>query len=192
MHALPAAPAPPPHRQVLVGTALASVAMIMLLGGMLAVWILQRERALDAGESWIPEGVTIPEVPTNVMLIGVWALVVFAQWALYAARRAEKIHTGLALGIVAVITLALINAQAFVYNQMAMPIAESGYAGMFYAITGMMVALFLVGLGFTAVTAFRFLGGRTSDRELVAAHALFWYVLAAVFSVVWLIVYVTK
>ena len=55
-----------------------------------------------------------------------------------------------------------------------------------------MVALFLVGLVFTAIAAFRFLGGRTDDREIVAAHALFWYVLAAVFSAVWLIVYVTK
>ena len=75
---------------------------------------------------------------------------------------------------------------------MELPIAETGYAGMFYGITGLMVALFLVGLVFSAIAAFRFLGGRTDDREIVAAHALFWYVLAAVFSAVWLIVYVTK
>jgi heme/copper-type cytochrome/quinol oxidase subunit 3 len=55
-----------------------------------------------------------------------------------------------------------------------------------------MTALFIGGLVFTGVTAFRFLGGRTTDRELVAAHALYWYVLAAVFSAIWLIVYVTK
>jgi heme/copper-type cytochrome/quinol oxidase subunit 3 len=75
---------------------------------------------------------------------------------------------------------------------MELPVAETGYAAMFYTITGTMVALFIAGLGFTAVAAFRFLGGRASDRELVAAHALYWYVLAAVFSAVWLIVYVTK
>ena len=192
MQALPAAPAPPPSRQVLVGTALASVATTMLIGGMLAVWILQRERAIDDGGTWLPEGVSIPEVPANVMLIGVWSLVVFAQWAVYAARRGDTTHTGLALGIVALMTLALINAQAFVYNQMELPIADGGYPGMFYAITGTVVALFLVGLVFTAITAFRFLVGRTSDREIVAAHALYWYVLATVFSAVWLIVYVTK
>ncbi len=33
---------------------------------------------------------------------------------------------------------------------------------------------------------------RVDDREIVAAHALYWYVVAAVFSAVWLIVYVTK
>ena len=49
-HALPAAPAPPPRRQVFVGTALAGVATLMLMGGMLGIWILQRQRALDADE----------------------------------------------------------------------------------------------------------------------------------------------
>ena len=191
-YALPAAPAPPPRRQIFVGTALGGLATIMLVGGMLAVWVLQRERALDADDIWVPSGVIIPEVPTNVMLIGVWTLLVFAQWAIYAARRGDKVHTGLALGIVAVFALAVINAQAFVWNQMEMPIAEGGYPGMFYAVTGTMTALFVIGLVFTGITAFRYLGGRTTDREIVAAHALYWYVLAFVYSAVWLIVYVTK
>ena len=192
MYALPAAPPPPPRRQVLVGTALASVAATMLIGGMLAVWILQRERAMDAGNPWLPDGIAIPEVPANVMLIGVWGLCVFAQWAVWSARRGDRAHTALALGLVAVMTIALINAQAFVYSQMKLPIAEeTGYGAMFYAVTGTVVALFIVALVFTAIAAFRFLGGRT-DREIVAAHALFWYVLAALFSAVWLIVYVTK
>jgi heme/copper-type cytochrome/quinol oxidase subunit 3 len=193
MHALPAAPPPPPRRQVLVGTALAGAATIMLVGGMLAVWILQRERALDAGATWLPEDVTIPEVPSNVMLIGVWGLCVFAQWASWSARRSDRAHTGLALGLVALMGIALINAQAFVYSQMGLPVGdETGYGAMFYAVTGTVIALFGVGLVFTGVAAFRFLGGRTSDREIVAAHALFWYVVAAAFSAVWLIVYVTK
>jgi heme/copper-type cytochrome/quinol oxidase subunit 3 len=192
MHALPAAPAPPPRRQVLVGTAVAGVATIMLVGAMLAVWILQRERAIDAEGTWVPAGTTIPEVPVNVMLIGVWTLCVFAQWAVYAARRGDKAHTALALGLVGLITLALVNAQAYVYNQMELPIAETGYAGMFYAITGTMTVLFVIGLVFTAISAFRFLGGRMADREVVAANALYWYVLAITFSAMWLIVYVTK
>ena len=192
MQALPAAPAPPPRRQVFVGTALAGVAMLMLTGGMLGIWILMRERAFEAEGTWVPEGVSIPEVPSNVMLIGVFGIVVFAQWAQYAARRADRVHTGLALGIVALFTIAIINAQAFIYAEMQLSIEEGGYPGMFYAVTGMTLALFILGLGFTAITAFRFLGGRLSDQELVAAHALYWYVMAAVFSAVWLIVYVTK
>ena len=192
MQALPAAPAPPPRRQVFVGMALAGVAMLMVTGGMLGIWILMRERAFEAEGTWVPEGITIPEVPSNVMLIGALALPLFAQWAHYAARRGDRVHTGLALGIVALFTIALINAQAFIYADMEMSIEEGGYPGMFYAVTGLTVALFLIGLGFTAISAFRFLGGRTADQELVAAHALYWYVMAVVFSAVWLIVYVTK
>jgi cytochrome c oxidase subunit III len=193
-YALPPAPAPPPRRQVLVGTALAGAGTLMIVGGMLAVWVLQRERALDGPEgTWVPSDVTIPEVPTNVMLIGMFALVLFAQWAVYAARRGERVHTGLAFGLVGLIGLAVINAQAYVWNQIELPIAEEGgYAGMFYAVTGTMTVLLVFGVLFTGVTAFRYLGGRTTDREIVAAHALYWYVLTAAFCAVWYAVYVTK
>jgi cytochrome c oxidase subunit III len=192
-YALPPAPAPPPRRQVLVGTALAGVGTIMLVGGMLAVWVVQRERALDAADgTWVPDDVTIPEVAANVMLIGMLGIVVFAQWAVYAARRGERVHTSLAFGLVGLLGLAVINAQAYIWNQIELPMADGGYPGMFYAVTGTMTALLVVGVVFTAVTAFRFLGGRRTDREIVAAHALYWYVLALAFGAVWFAVYVTK
>jgi cytochrome c oxidase subunit 3 len=192
--ALPAAPAAPPRRQVLVGTALAGVATIMLIGGMLAVWYQQRARAEDAGESWLPESIKMPEVPTNVMLFGVIGLVLFAQWAAYAARRDDRVNAALALGLVGLMALAVINAQIYIYNQIDLPIADetAGYAGMFYALTGTMTALFVIGLVYTLITTFRVLGGRVRDHELVAAHTLYWYVLAVAFVAVWFVVYVTK
>jgi cytochrome c oxidase subunit 3 len=170
----------------------ASVGVLTLIGGMLAVYIRLREDARDADESWVPEGVTIPGVPTNVMLISFFAVVVFAQWAVYAARRHDRVNIGLSLGLVGLLGLAIINAQAFVYNQMELPIADSIYASLFYAVTGTMTALVIAGLVFTVVTAFRLLGGRESDQEIVAAHALYWYVLTIAFSALWLIVYVSK
>ena len=63
---------------------------------------------------------------------------------------------------------------------------------MFYAITGTMLALVIIGLVFTGVTAFRSLGGRSGELELVSAHAMYWYFVAAAFSGVWFLVYVTK
>ena len=70
--------------------------------------------------------------------------------------------------------LAFINAQAYVYHTMELPIADSAYPGMFYAITGTVLALAIIGLVFTAVTAFRILGGRSGELELVscARHVL--------------------
>jgi cytochrome c oxidase subunit 3 len=192
MYALPPAPAPPPRRQVLVGTAVASMAVLTIIGGMLAVYIRLREDVRDSGEPWVPSGVTIPEVPSNVMLISFYVLVVFAQWTVWAARRRDRVHIGLSLGVVGLVGLAIVNAQAYVYNQMELPIADSTYAALFYAVTGTMTALVIVGLAFTVVTAFRLLGGRESDQEIVAAHALYWYALTVAFSALWLIVYVSK
>lgn len=191
MQALAAAPSSAPRRQVLVGTAFACVAGTMLVGGMLAVWLVIRDRAIAAEGTWVPPDVAIPEVPSNIMLISFLALVVFAQWAVYAARRGERSSAALALGATGLVAIAVVNAQAFVYSQMGLPIADTAYGPMFYAVTGVFLVLMVVGLAFTVVTAFRVLGGR-SDGDVVAAHALYWYFVAAAFAAIWLIVYVTK
>jgi heme/copper-type cytochrome/quinol oxidase subunit 3 len=63
---------------------------------------------------------------------------------------------------------------------------------MFFAITGTFTALVAVGLVFTLAAAFRYLGGRFGERELLAAHALYWYFLAAAYVALWFVVYVQK
>jgi cytochrome c oxidase subunit 3 len=193
MLALPPAPAPSPRRQVFVGTALAVAAAASLVGGMLALWLsLRREALVTANGTWMPENVTIPLVPANVMWLALIPICVFAQWAVYSAKRADRVHTGLALGLTGLMGIALINAQAFIYATMGLPADQGTYSAMFYSVTGVSLVLAIVGVIFSAVTAFRFLGGRTTDREVVAAHALYWYAYAAVFTAVWFVVYVTK
>ncbi len=192
MYALPAAPTPAPQRQTLVGMALATVSIVMLTGGMLAVWLVQRTEALDAGESWLPDGVVIPEVPANVMLIAFVGLCVFAQWAVWSAKRGDRGHTVFALAATAVTALLIINAQAYIYADMGLAISDGIYPAMFYGLTGMFVVLMIIGILFSAVAAFRYSGGRSQDNEIVAAHAMYWYTMAAVFTAVWFVVYVTK
>jgi heme/copper-type cytochrome/quinol oxidase subunit 3 len=189
--ALPAAPTPAPKRQMLVATALGCVAGTMLIGGMLAVWMLLRTRAVDAGGRF-PEDYVIAEVASNVMMVTIASLLIFAQWAVYAAKRVDRLNVGIALGVVGVLGIAFINAQAFIYVQMGVTLAEGGYATVFYALTGTVIALAAIGLVFTAVAAFRFLGGRVGDHEIVSAHALYWYFLTTAFAAVWFVVYVTK
>ncbi|NND73980.1 MAG: hypothetical protein HKN44_03150 [Ilumatobacter sp.] len=191
MEALAAGPAPAPRRQLIVGSALASVAMLMLTGGMLAVWSLQRRRTVDLGETWLPSGVTVPEVPVNVTLLAFIGICTFAQWAVYAAKRGDRAHTAFALAVTVLTAVMVINAQAFIYSEMGLGIGDGTYAAMFYAVTGMFLALMTIGVILAAVAAFRFLGGR-SDREIVAAHAIYWYTVAIIFSAIWFVVYVTK
>jgi heme/copper-type cytochrome/quinol oxidase subunit 3 len=193
MLALPAAPAPAPRRQLLVGTSLACAAAATFYGGMLALYLRFRESVIGTpGGVWRPKGVKIPEVPTNTMLIAFLGVFVFAQWAVYAARRDHKTYAALAIGLTALLGLAVINAQAFVYTQMEVGFHDGTYAMFFYALTGTFILLTIVGIAFSIVTAFRFLGGRTNDREIVTAHAIYWYFLGTAFAALWLVVYVTK
>jgi cytochrome c oxidase subunit 3 len=191
MHALPAPPPPAPQRQLLVGTALASIAAVMMAGSMLAVWAVQRREAIDVEGTWLPDGVVIPEVPSNVMLIAFIGVCVFAQWAHWSASHDDRGHAVLALGCTFLVALLVVNAQLFIYTQMELGIGDGTYAAMFYAITGFFVVAMVAGLVFTVVTAFRFIGGR-NNRELLAAHALYWYAMAAIYSAIWFLVYVTK
>jgi cytochrome c oxidase subunit 3 len=143
----------------------------------------------------LPKKYHIPEVTSNIMLLSFVAICVFAQWAVYAARRDDKQHVAMALGLTGLIGLATINAQAATWMQMGMPIRATdgtAYSVMFYAITGTFAVFLIIGVVFSFVTAFRYLGGRTAQRELVTAHAIYWYFAAAAFFMLWYVVYVTK
>ena len=196
MLALPSAAAPAPRRQLFVGTALACVAAGALIGSMLALWMRFRLAALQAPDSlWIPKGIKVPMVPANTMLLCFVPIAIFAQWAVWAARRDARTQTSFALALVAIIGIAIVNAQAYIYARMNMPITgknATAFNAMFYAVTATFTLLVVFGIGFSVITAFRYLGGRTSDREIVAAHALYWYFLGALFSALWFVVYVTK
>ena len=188
---LPPAADPAPRRQLLIATALAAVAGSMLVGTMLAIWVLLRERVVEAGERF-PVDYVITEVATNVMLMTIWGLCLFAQWAVYSGSRGDRGHTGLALGVTGLLAIAFINAQAFVYSQMEVGIRDDYYGALFYAVTGTMVAIVIAGLGFTTVAAFRALGGRLRETDILSAHAQYWSFAAPAYSAVWFVVYVTK
>jgi cytochrome c oxidase subunit III len=192
MIALPAAPAAQPKRQLFVGTALASAAAAMAMGGMMGLWLRWRKDTISVTGRWLPEGSTVPEVTTNIMLIAFLPIGVFAQWAVYSARRQDKPHTAVALALTGILGLAVINAQAFTWSHMKVGLADSTFGAMFYAITGLFTVLLIVGVIFSAVTMFRYLGGREGDREILSAHAMYWYALSAIFVGLWLVVYVTK
>lgn len=192
MEALTAGPAPAPRNQMIVGATLASMATLMLTGGMLGVWALQRRQAINTDGAWLPSSVTIPEVPANVMLIAFIAVCSFAQWAVWAAKRNDRANTVFALGATAFVAVLIVNAQAYIYSQIELSVSDGAYGSMFFAITGTFMALMIAGIAFSLVAAFRLIGGRIGDREILTAHAIFWYALAAVFSAIWFVVYVVK
>lgn len=186
--------------QIFVASAAAGSAAFMLMFGMLSIWLRFRDAAPLRESSngtkmirdWLPVNITIPEVATNTTLITLVMTCVIAQWAVYATRRSDSPHAFLALAIVAVLGIAAINAQIAVYVQMGIGIGDGAYQTLFYAITGTMTALLVSGVVFSLVALFRALAGRLSDRQVMSAHALYWYVLTAAFFAMWFIVYVQK
>ncbi len=200
MLALPAAPAPAPRRQFLAGTTFVAVAATMFFGGMLALWMRFRTAApLKASadgvkqlKDWVPKGVEINDVAANLMLISLVGACVMAQLAVYAAKRGDRVNLGIGIGMTIVLGLATINAQAFEWNQMVLPLAGGVYNSMFYAITGAFVAVLIALLLFTLFAGLRYLGGRAADRQMISGLALCWYAATAIFAAVWFLVYVTK
>jgi cytochrome c oxidase subunit 3 len=199
MLALPPAPQAPARRQVFVATSLAAAAGTTLLGGMLAMWLqfradapLRESAKRGMIKDWMPAKIVVPEVATNMMLIGLCVVCVMAQWAVYSAKRNDRTHAGLAFGLTALFGLMVVNAQVYTWTQMGVAVNGGSFHTMFYAITGTMMVLLVSGLVFTAVAAFRYLGGRTKELEVVSANALYWYFLTAAFTALWFVVYVQK
>ncbi|MEO5974613.1 MAG: cytochrome c oxidase subunit 3 [Ilumatobacteraceae bacterium] len=195
-----ASPRSSAKHQVLVAAAVAGSAVFMLMFGMLSIWMRFRDasplRESTSGakmiHDWLPVDITIPEVATNSIMITLVMTCVIAQWAVYATRRSDSSHAYLALAIVAALGIAAINAQVAVYIQMGIGIGDGAYQTMFYAVTGTMLALLVSGVVFSLVALFRALAGRLSDRQVMSAHALYWYVLTTAFGAMWFIVYVQK
>jgi heme/copper-type cytochrome/quinol oxidase subunit 3 len=169
----------------------------MLLAGMCSIYLSIRDSAGGSTANWLPGGVIVPEVAANVMLGGMVGASVIIQWARYAILRDDRQATYVALGLTALIGLAMLNAQGYIWKELGLVIANEergGFEMLVYSITGTYFALLLIGVVATALLAFRALGGRANRRsaEAVSAACVYWHFLSVAFFAAWLVVYVTK
>ncbi|CAB5012890.1 unannotated protein [freshwater metagenome] len=199
-YALPAGPRPAPRRQLMVSTGVAVAAGAMLIGGMLSVWLRFRAAAptrlssdgLYQIKDWLPADLAMPEVVTNVGILSFVVMCIMVQWAAYAARRGDSKHVVAALGLTLLFGIAILNAQAAIFVQFNVGVASGAYESMFYAIVGTLTVLIVSGLVFTVASLFKSIGGRATNTDLLNAHALYWYFLAAAYAAVWFVVFVQK
>jgi cytochrome c oxidase subunit III len=194
MLALPPAPTPARPRLLIIGTALVAGAVFVLLVTLISIYIDLRHEAGGTTVLWLPKKVRPSIVVGNLMFFGMLSASVLVQWALYAVARGARRDAGVALGMAAGVGLMVLNAQAFQYGQLKLPVASGNYATVFYTITGTFLAALIGGLVVVGVTAFRSLGGRYSakDAEGLVATAVYWHVLTAAFSLIWFVVYLFK
>ena len=199
-YALPAGPRPAPRRQLFMSTGIAVAAGTMLMGGMLALWLRFRAAAPTRPSSdgfklikdWLPADLKMPEVVTNVGILSFLVMGVMVQWAAYAARRGDSKHVVAALSLTLLFGIAILNAQAAIFVQFNIGVASGTYQSMFYAIVGTLTVLIVSGVVFTVASLFKSIGGSAANTDLLNAHALYWYFLAAAYTAVWFVVFVQK
>jgi heme/copper-type cytochrome/quinol oxidase subunit 3 len=186
-------PLPARPRVLLLATVLASSAVAMGFAGLVAVYLAARSDAVAADGAFLPDGVTIPLTPVNMMLVGFGLSLVFMHWAVQAIGNDDRRHAWIAYAAVLMVGAFYFVGTAFLFNQAGFAVATPEGAA-FYAVAGAHLAITGAGLLFAALMAFRTLGGQYSarDREGVVAATVFWWTVAATYLVLWYAIYVTK
>lgn len=185
------APAPiPRRRQLLFGASFASAGWAMLILTLLGTYLAVRsgDRTL-----WL-NGKNIPLTQPNVQLGTLIMSSVMIQWAVHSIARDDRGHAYLALGITSLMGLAFLNQTWFLYTQTGIRLAADKEGAVFYALTGTHLAMVACAVIFVALMSIRALGGSFSSRypDGLSAAALFWHVTVALYTPIWLAVYIMK
>jgi heme/copper-type cytochrome/quinol oxidase subunit 3 len=187
---LTAPPAPPGRRrELLFGTVFATSGIVMVMLTLIGAYLTARN---DAGAEWLASN-TIPLTQPNMQMFGLALSVVTVQWAVYAINRDDRTSTLVALGATLLLGAAFINQTIFLLNFVGVT-ADQAEGTLFYAATGGHLAMAVAAMVFLVFVGFRALGGQYSSRnpDGIAAAAVFWDSMVAVYVVVWIAVYIMK
>lgn len=192
--ALPAGPdGPPPVAEpvdtTLLGVALALVADLMVLGGLVAAFISLRAEAFR----WPPKGVHTGTYLPAVILITAAMTMVSSQWPLWAIRRNDQRNCLVGLGLTLVLAVAILNAESYSFGRMGFPVTRHAYGTLRYALVGYHLANVVAGIVLLVVLMARTLGDEYDEHrhDAIRAGALFWQFVAASWMIIfWVLVWV--
>jgi heme/copper-type cytochrome/quinol oxidase subunit 3 len=164
----------------------------MFFAGLFGIYLARRADAVASGQTWLPEGVTIPVVPPTMMLITLGLSLITMAWAVTSLRGGDTPKAAMALGLTAVFAFAFINQTSYLYTQMGLTIDDE-VGVLVYAITGAHLVMVGAALVFFGVVLFRAAAGqyRHIPDGPVAALVL-WYTTCAIYAVIWYAIYITK
>jgi len=199
--ALSAPPAPElsRNRTLLVGTAFAAVASIMVFVGLFAVYIAVRqnneflvENGLG-GTLWFPEG-AVQIAPGTMMMFTTWISAFSISWAVQAIRNDDRRNAYVALGLTVLMGAAVINQMAFAISDFGLPVDRSTPALMLYVIYGSYIVFVAIAIVFVSLMAIRAIAGQFNSRNAdgVQAAAIYWYATVIVYLPVWYLITITK
>jgi len=179
---------------LIVGSAFASAATVMVFIGMVGIYLAQRSSAVASGDTWLPQTLTISLQQPNTMLFTLAMSVVTMQWAVSAVANNDKVNSYLALGVTMVFGVATIIMTTYLWSNMGADVFANVQSVLIYTITGAHVLMLVIALIFMALMTFRALAGGFNARQHdgITAAAIFWYATVAVYVLIWISIYVTK
>lgn len=188
---VPAAPTRP--RTLVIASAFGTGSVLMYFGGLFALYFSIRADALAWGSQWYPEG-AIQLVPGGMNMATLAMSAITMAWAVQAVLNDDRVHAMIAMALTAVLGIAMVNQTVFYFMDIGLPIDASEAATMLYVIVGSHLVMVAVGVLWLGMLLLRTLGGQDTNRhrDLVSAAALYWYAAVAVYSVIWVGIYIAK
>ena len=190
----PVVPAPPVRPSTLmVGTALATGAVVMFFAGLFAGYFSMRADTMAWGSEWLPEG-AIQLSPGGMNMATLVVATVTMAWAVHSVAGNDRIHAYLALALTAVMGIAMINQTVFYFNDIGLPIDYSTSTTLLFTIVGAHLVMVGIGVLWGGLLLLRAFGGQDTRRHraLVSAAALYWYATVAVYTVMRGGIYIAK
>ena len=188
-------PGPPPRpRSQLVGTGFAIAAGAMAVAGALGHYMARRHASgIDPGHDWLA-GQSVPNPQLVYALITLLVSVVTAHCAVWASGRGERGHTWVGMALTLVMGLAFFNMVMFSLNRMELEIGSGEWATLAYAVTGLSLAILIVGMFYLGLMTLRSLGGSVGrDRSTpLGAAVFFWDFAVLAWAATWYVVYGVK
>ena len=188
---VPAAPTRP--RTLVIASAFGTGSVLMYFGGLFALYFSIRADALAWGSQWYPEG-AIQLVPGGMNMATLALSAITMAWSVQAVLNDDRVHAMIAMALTAVLGIAMVNQTVFYFMDIGLPIDASEAATMLYVIVGSHLVMVAVGVLWLGMLLLRTLGGQDTNRhrDLVSAAALYWYAAVAVYSVIWVGIYIAK
>lgn len=187
------------NRTLLVGTAFAAVASIMVFIGLFAVYISIRqnneflvENGLG-GSLWFPEG-AVQIAPGTMMLFTTWISAFSMAWAVQAIKNDDRRNAYAALGLTLLMGAAVINQMAFAIGDFGLPVDRSTPALMLYVLYGSYIVFLAIAVTFVFLMMIRAIAGQFNSRNAdgIQAAAIYWYATVIMYMPVWYLITITK
>ena len=186
-------PLPSRPRTLVTGAVLGSIASVMFFAGLLAIYFSMRADAIAWGSEWFPEG-AIQLVPGGMNMATMSLSVITMAWAVRSVSLNDRIHTYLALGLTALLGVAMINQTVFYLNDIGLPVDYSKASTLLFTIVGAHMIMVAIGVIWSLLLLVRAFGGQDTRRHqaLVSALSIYWYAGVVIYSIIWIGIYIAK